>query len=134
MKKEFIRIEDFEEHVEDWLSLRENLGHQPSSVKSGRKDIHLFCKFCQETGTRRIYGKTVTEYVHWLKTVRYNGSGAINRKRSSLKGYINHLRLKQVKGALPFPIEYLPRARSPYSGPIKALEQEEVVRVIKASC
>lgn len=126
MKKSVILLKDFDRYTEEWLELRLQLNHQPSSVESTAKDIRLFSRFCHERHIRRITGKIIVRYVKYLRNERQNGSGAINRKQSSLRMYIKHLRLRQVEGAAHFPAEFIPRARDPYQGPIKTLERNEV--------
>ncbi len=44
--------------------------------------------------------------------------------------YIRYLVSIQAPGAAALPIQYLPRARQPYAGPVKTLEPEEVERLL----
>jgi site-specific recombinase XerD len=129
-KKTYIKIGDFTRYSEDWCSLRKAMHHQPSSIEAGRKDLRVFRHFCKERHVRRITGVTLINFFAWLADSRKNKSGALNRKRSTLRCYFNHLRLRQVDGAKTFPMEYLPRARQPYKGPIHTLEQAEVARLL----
>ena len=129
-KKAYINISHFKRHIADWCTLRASMHHQPSSILAGQKDLRVFLCFCKERHVRRISGVTLINFFAWLSGTRHNRSGAINRKRSTLRCYLDHLRLKQVPGALSFPMEYVPRARQPYKGPIHTLEQREVVRLL----
>ena len=132
MKKTSISIIDFDLYIEDWLMLRLQMGHQQASVISTRKDVGLFSRYCHEHGINKIMGETIIGFITWVRTERKNHSGAINRKRSSICSYLRHLRLRQVKGAMEFPIEYIPSAREPYTGPIKTLEPEEIQKLLSS--
>jgi site-specific recombinase XerD len=57
-----------------------------------------------------------------------NHAGAINRKEASIRSYFRYLRFVQIEGADSFPIESMPSAREPYTGPVKALEPDDVSR------
>ena len=46
------------------------------------------------------------------------------------RSYVKYLRFTQVKGADVFPIESLPRAREPYTGPVEALTPDEVIKLL----
>lgn len=131
-KKAFVTVKDFKSLVESWCELRNVMQHQPSSVVASRKDLAVFVRFCALHKTRRITGLTLIKFYTYLRTVRKNCSGSINRKRSTLRCYFDHLRLHQVRGAAAFPIEHLPRARQPYSGPITALEPKETIRLLNS--
>jgi site-specific recombinase XerD len=106
--------------------------HQASSIEASRKDLKVFTTFCKEKNIRRITGLTLVNFFSYVRNSRHNGSGSINRKRSTLRCYFQHLRLKQVKGAKDFPIEHLPRARQPYSGPVNSLEPKEVEALLNS--
>lgn len=129
-KKAFIKISDFKRHINDWCDLRATMHHQPSSILAGRKDLRVFIRFCREKHIRRITGITLINFFAWLVDTRHNCSGSINRKRSTLRCYLDHLRLREVAGAKMFPMEYVPRARQAYKGPIHTLEPQEVMRLL----
>jgi site-specific recombinase XerD len=129
-KKAYIKIRDFKRHINDWCTIRSAMHHQPSSILAGRKDLRVFLRFCKERHVRRISGVTLINFFAWLSDTRHNSSGAINRKRSTLRCYLDHLRLRQVPGAVDFPMNYVPRARQPYKGPIHTLEPQEVARLL----
>lgn len=131
-KKAFIKISDFKRHINDWNALRATMHHQPSSILAGQKDLRVFLRFCKERHVRRISGVTLINFFAWLSDTRHNSSGAINRKRSTLRCYLDHLRLREVPGAVTFPMEYVPRARQPYKGPIHTLEPQEVFRLLNS--
>lgn len=77
-----------------------------------------------------ITGEEMLAFIGWLREERDNNAGSINRKESSIRSYFKYLRFTQVEGADAFPIENLPRAREPYSGPIDALTPEEVIKLL----
>ena len=129
-KKAYIKISDFKRHVDDWCAIRSVMHHQPSSIVAGQKDLRVFIRFCKENHVRRINGVTLINFFAYLADIRNNCSGSINRKRSTLRCYLNHLRLRQVPGAASFPMEYVPRARQAYKGPIHTLEPQEVMRLL----
>jgi len=121
-----IEIDLFTKHVDTWLNLKLDMYHQQSSVESSRKDLNVFFTFCNEKSIKTIYGITLLNFFSWLRTQRKNGSGAINRKASTLKMFIRHLALLDVPGAKEMPLDFIPRAREPYAGPVKTLGFEEV--------
>jgi site-specific recombinase XerD len=129
-KKASIKIRDFKRHVDDWCALRAAMHHQPASIVAGQKDLRVFVRFCKEKHVRRINGNTLIVFFAYLADTRKNCSGSINRKRSTLRCYLDHLRLRQVPGAASFPMEYVPRARQAYKGPIHTLEPHEVMRLL----
>jgi site-specific recombinase XerD len=131
-KKAFVSVKDFKSHIEGWCELRKVMQHQPSSIEASRKDLSVFIHFCALKKSRRITGLTLVKFLNYLHTTRKNCSGSINRKRSTLRCYFNHLRLHQVCGATAFPIEHLPRARQPYRGPITALEPKETIKLLNS--
>jgi len=131
-KKAFVTVKDFKSLIESWCELRKVMQHQPSSIEASRKDLAVFIHFCTIKKIRRITGMVLVKFYTYLRTTRNNCSGSINRKRSTLRCYFDHLRLHQVRGAAAFPIEHLPRARQPYSGPITALEPKETIRLLNS--
>jgi site-specific recombinase XerD len=131
-KKAFVTVKDFKSHIESWCELRKVMQHQPSSIVASRKDLAVFIRFCTLHNIRRITGLALVKYYTYLRTTRKNCSGSINRKRSTLRCYFDHLRLHQVRGAADFPIVHLPRARQPYSGPIVALEPKETIKLLNS--
>ncbi len=124
--KKTISVKDFKKHIEYYCYLRTCLKHQQSSIIAMKKDLNVFIMFLNENKTTQIKGKTIVEFLAYLSNKRNNGSGAINRKKSSLCTYLKHLALSQIPGAESFPFEHVPRARDPYAGPIKTLEIDEV--------
>lgn len=129
-KKAFVKVRDFKANIEDWSTLRAAMRHQESSIQAGRKDLGVFVRYCREKQVRRITGLTLINFFNYLRDARKNDSGAINRKRSTLRCYFEHLRLRQVPGADWFPVEHLPRARHAYKGPIQTLEYHEVMKLL----
>jgi site-specific recombinase XerD len=127
-----VSLFNIKKYLEQWLQLRLAMHHQPSSVQSARKDLQVFLTFCEKQGRKTVYGSTFTEFFQWLGQERGNGAGAINRKASTLKMYIRFLASRQIPGAAAIPIQFLPRARQPYAGPVKTLEVEEVQRLLGA--
>jgi site-specific recombinase XerD len=130
--KAYVTVKDFKAHIESFCDLRKTMQHQDSSIEASRKDLKVFTTFCKEKNIRRITGLTLVNFFSYVRNSRHNGSGSINRKRSTLRCYFQHLRLKQVKGAKDFPIEHLPRARQPYSGPVNSLETKEVEALLNS--
>ncbi len=127
-----ISLENFDAYRDEYHHLRLNIfNHQESGVKANDRDLDLISGYFHKQKIKEITGESILDFIVWLKEKRENGSGAINRKNSSLKTYCRYLRFIQVKGAEAFPIESLPRAKEPYNGPINALEPEEVKRLFK---
>jgi site-specific recombinase XerD len=104
--------------------------HQLSGVEANRRDLNLFSRFCHETDCQDINGDAILTFIAWLKYDRENSAGSINRKISSIRSYIKYLRFRQVDGADDLPIEYLSRARQPYTGPYQTLSAEEVKQLL----
>jgi site-specific recombinase XerD len=129
-KKAFVKVRDVKRNIDDWCTLRTAMRHQESSILAGRKDLGVFVRYCKGKHVRRITGLTLINFFAYLRDTRKNDSGAINRKRSTLRCYFDHLRLRQVPGADRFPIDHLPRARQPYKGPIQTLEYQEVMKLL----
>jgi site-specific recombinase XerD len=133
-KKAYVSIKDFKRSINnnDWFALRATMNHQPASIIAGRKDLAVFLRFCAISHVRRITGNTLIRFFTYCADACKNRPGAINRKRSTLRCYFNHLRLRQVAGAAVFPIEHLPRARQAYAGPIHTLEPQEVIKLLSS--
>jgi site-specific recombinase XerD len=127
-----ILLTDFERHIDEYQSLRLRLNSQPSSVVASRRDLNLVCRFCREKQITTLNGVAILSFMSWLKDERENSSGSINRKRASLTTYIRFLRARQTPGAADFPLEFLPRARNAYAGPVKTLEPDEVQRLLQS--
>jgi site-specific recombinase XerD len=119
-------------NIDKWENLLFSFNHQESGVKSNVRDVSMLLRFIDEKKYSKITGETLLEFITWLKDEQGNSAGAINRKISSIKSYIRHLRFLRVKGADTLPIKELPRCREPYSGPIQALEPEEVQKILRA--
>jgi site-specific recombinase XerD len=119
-------------NIDKWKDLLFSFNHQESGVKSNVRDVTMLLRFTDEKKYSSITGETLLEFITWLKAEQGNSAGAINRKISSIKSYIRHLRFLRVKGADTLPIKELPRCREPYSGPIQALEPEEVQKILRA--
>jgi len=125
-----IDLNDFEETITYYLDMRLRLYHQPSSVTASGRDLRLMCQWCHATRTTVVNGSAVLEFFSWCRDVRNNRSGSINRKRASICTYIRFLRATQKKGAMAFPLEFLPRARQAYAGPVKILEPDETNKLL----
>ncbi len=129
--KNWISKANFDKHRKSYRKIRLGpLSHQPSGVKANENDLDLFSKYLEENNIKKIIGDTFLQFIVWLKEERGNKAESINRKEASLKCYFQHLCMKQVSGADKLPINYIPRAREPYSGPIKALDTNEVVKLL----
>lgn len=126
-----ISLADFDKHREDYRNLRLGIfNHQPSGVQANERDLNLFSRFLHENQEDRITGEVILDFLVWLREDRDNQAGSINRKEASLRTYLKYLRFSQVEGADRFPIESLPRAREPYSGPVESLQPEEVAKLL----
>jgi len=126
-----LKVKYFEKYLEQYLDERHHLFcHQLSGVESNRRDLRLFHRFLTEKGYETISGGVILEFISYLRNDRGNGAGAINRKISSVRSYIKYLRFRQIDGAEELPVEYLGRAREPYSGPIDVLTPEEVKKLL----
>ncbi|KAF5433665.1 integrase/recombinase XerC [Candidatus Methanophagaceae archaeon] len=126
-----ISLTDFDHFREDYRNLRLGIfNHQPSGVKGNKYDLNLFSNYFHEHNIQAITGVEILNSLAWLREDRGNHAGAINRKEASIRSYFRYLRFVQIEGADSFPIESMPRAREPYTGPVKALEPDEVSRLL----
>ena len=126
-----ISLTNFDHHREDYHNLRLGIfNHQPSGVKGNEYDLNLFSNYFHEHNIKAITGEEILNSLAWLREERGNHAGAINRKEASIRSYFRYLRFVQIEGADSFPIESMPRAREPYTGPVKALEPDEVSRLL----
>jgi len=126
-----ISLTDFDHCREDYRNLRLGIfNHQPSGVKGNEYDLNLFSNYFHEHNIKAITGQEILNSLAWLREERGNHAGTINRKEASIKSYFRYLRFVQIKGADSFPVESMPRAREPYAGPVKALEPDEVIRLL----
>jgi len=126
-----ISVDDFDAYIEDWIKILTRTCHQPSGIKSNRRDVRILSRYLHDQKIAQITGEVILDFITYLCEVRHNDAAAVNRKMSSIKSYLRHLHFRQIEGAAKFPIEYLPRAREPYSGPIQALEPEEVKKLLR---
>lgn len=128
-----IRTADFSDHIDDYLELTVTVFHyQPSGRAAVRRDLELFARFARDRGHDTITGDTILEFLAHLRSDRANSSASLNRKISSIRTYVRHLRFRQVEGAAELPVECLQRAREPYSGPVQVLTPDEVRRLVGA--
>ena len=126
-----ISVSDFDHFREDYRNLRlGTFNHQPSGVKGNEYDLNLFSNYFHEHNIKAITGEEILNSLAWLREERGNHAGAINRKEASIRSYFRYMRFVQIEGADSFPIESMPRAREPYTGPVKALEPDEVSRLL----
>jgi site-specific recombinase XerD len=124
-----VSTRDIKSNLKPWLAMRLRMNHRQSGVDSNERDIRVFTDFLDKHHIRFVRGTTLLRFIAYLKEQRNNCGGSINRKLSSLRSFFRHLRFVQVEGAEQFPIRELPRARDPYSGPMVALEPDEVKRL-----
>lgn len=128
-----ISLADFDRLRSEYSSLRlGTLNHQPSGVAANERDLDLFSRYFHDRGMEEITGEGILGFLAWLHKERDNKAGSINRKECSIRSYLRFLRFCQVTGADQFPIESLPGAREPYSGPVEALEPKEVIRLLSS--
>ena len=126
-----IALSDFDAHLEDFANLRLSVfNHQPSGVQANLRDLSVFSGHLHDNNIERISGEALLGFLTTARGERGNGAGALNRKIASIRSYMKHLRFRQIDGADAFPIECLPRAREPYSGPVEALQPQEVRRLL----
>jgi len=128
-----ITLEDFETYIDDWIDLSVNVtNHQASGLKSREYDLRLCVDFLRANNVDKITPSRLMDYLKYARQERDNAPGTCNRKRSSLRAYIRHLRLRSVRGAMAFPVEALPPFCVPYQGQQFNLEPHEVIRLLDA--
>ena len=126
-----LKLHHFDQYLQQYLDERHQVfNHQLSGVEANRRDLSLFSRFCHQSGCHEINGDAILTFIAWLKYDRNNGAGAINRKISSVRSYIKYLRFRQVDGADDLPVEYLSRARQPYTAPYHTLSAQEVKQLL----
>jgi site-specific recombinase XerD len=128
-----LKLHHFDQYLQQYLDERHQVfNHQLSGVEANRRDLNLFSQFCHQTGCADIDGDAMLTFIGWLKNDRANNAAAINRKISSVRSYIKYLRFRQVEGADQLPVEYLSRARQPYSAPYQTLSAQEVKQLLSS--
>ncbi len=128
-----LQFVQFHLHIDSYLDeLGRVFNHQPSTIDAIGRDLSLFSRFGLENCLPDVSGDVLLRFLAYLAEQRNNAPASINRKISSLRCYIGYLRLRQVDGAQNLPIESLRSVRSPYPGPVQALEPDEVVRFLSA--
>jgi len=128
-----LKLHYFDQYLDQYLNERHQVfNHQLSGVEANRRDLSLFSGYCHEKNYDNIDGDAILTFIGWLKYDRANSAGAINRKISSVRSYIKYLRFRQVDGADDLPVEYLSRARQPYTGPYQTLSAEEVKQLLSS--
>jgi site-specific recombinase XerD len=128
-----LKLHHYDHYLQQYHDQRHRVfDHQLSGVEANRRDLNLFSRFCHQTDCHEINGDAILTFIGWLKNDRKNGAGAINRKISSVRSYIKYLRFRQVDGADNLPIEYLSRARQPYTGPYQTLSAQEVKQLLSS--
>jgi site-specific recombinase XerD len=126
-----ILTSDFSSRIADYLDLTVNVfNYRPSGRAAVRRDLELLARFARDRGHDTVTGDTILEFLAHLRTDRSNSSASLNRKISSIRTYVRHLRFRQVTGAAELPVECLQRAREPYCGPVQVLTPDEVRRLI----
>jgi site-specific recombinase XerD len=126
-----IALADFDRLRPEYKALRLGpLNHQPSGVAANERDLNLFSRYFHDHHMEEITGEGILGFLAWLHQERENQAGSINRKECSIRSYLKFLRFSQVDSADLFPIESLPGARMPYSGPVEALEPQEVLKLL----
>jgi len=128
-----ITREDFAAYIDDWIELSvEVTNHQASGLKSREYDLRLCVEFMRQRKVEHITPSLLMDYLTYARKERDNAPGTCNRKRSSLRAYVRHLRLRGVRGAMAFPVEAIPPFCVPYQGQQFNLEPVEVIRVLDA--
>jgi site-specific recombinase XerD len=126
-----IALAEFDRLRSEYKTLRLGpLNHQPSGVAANERDLNLFSRYFHDRQMEEITGEGTLGFLAWLHQERENRAGSINRKECSIRSYLRFLRFSQVDGADLFPVESLPGARMPYSGPVEVLEPQEVVKLL----
>ncbi len=128
-----IAIDDFVEYVDDWIDLSVNVtNHQASGLKSREYDIRLCLQYLQSNNIVDITPSDLMDFLKHTIQERNNAPSSANRKRSSIRAYVRHLRLRGVGGAMAFPVETIPTFCMPYQGQCFSLEAEETLRLFEA--
>ena len=128
-----IAVKDFEAYIDDWIDLSVNVtNHQAAGLKSREYDLRLCVEFMRQGKVENITPSLLMDYLRYARKERNNTPGTCNRKRSSLRAYVRHLRLRGVQGAMAFPVEALPPFCVPYQGQQFNLEPVEVIQLLDA--
>lgn len=131
MTVQSISVRNYDAYIQDYIDVTiGTFGYSPSGRRAVKHDLSLFSGYLRDNGNCPVTGDSLLGFLAWARNDRGNVSGTINRKISSVRSYVRHLRFRQVPGAEQLPIESLGRAREPYSGPVKVLTPEEVRRLI----
>ena len=128
-----IKLKDFESYIDDWIDLSVNvINRQPSGVKSFEYDLRLCVDYLRKNHIKEITPSLLMDYLKHARRQRDNSPATCNRKRASLRAYIRHLRLRDVPGAMEFPVEVIPQFCVPYKGQQFNLEPEEIILLLNS--
>jgi len=128
-----IKLKDFEAYINDWIDLSVNvINHQASGLKSREYDLRLCVDYLRKNNIEVITPSILMDYLKYARQERKNSPGTCNRKRASLRAFLRHLRLRDVAGAMEFPVEVIPQFCVPYQGQQFNLEPTEIIRLLES--
>jgi len=127
------RTETFSEHIEPFLSYRQQVGYATgATVRSDRIDLKLFKNHLLKNNIETVNGASVIAFQEYLSAVRKNSPASANRKIFTLRAYQNYLRLKETPHAEDLPFKYVLKIRDPKPSQPNYLKPDEIKKLFKA--
>jgi len=122
-----VEIAGFFDHIDDFIDYRKDIYlASDQTLKSNRIDLELFENFIGSKNHKTINGPAVMEFQYYLKNVRDNCGGSINRKIFTLRSYSHFLRLQDVPDAETLPFYDVLKIRQGYRNRPDALTTEQM--------
>ncbi len=128
-----VNTDIFSDHIDAFLKYRKDIyGASDQTLKSNRVDLSLFNSFISEQNHESITGPSVVGFQYYLKDIRNNCGGSINRKIFTLRSYSNFLRLMDVASAESLPFYNVLKVRQGYRNRPDALTHEQIKMIFEA--
>lgn len=122
-----VNTDIFFDHIDAFIDYRKNIyGASDQTLKSNLVDLNLFNSFISEQNHETITGPSVVDFQFYLKDIRNNCGGSINRKIFTLRSYSDFLRLIEVASAESLPFYNVPKVRQGYRNRPDALTHEQI--------
>ena len=125
-----IPLKVFSENIDPFCNqLIHVWNHCESGTKAAYGDLKLMETFLADNKFKEVNADSIIEFITYLRIDRNNAPESANRKISTIRRYIKHLRFSSVEGAFNINIEDLKSVRTAYSGPFQTLTPDEVQRI-----
>ncbi|MCP4118578.1 MAG: tyrosine-type recombinase/integrase, partial [Desulfobacteraceae bacterium] len=128
-----VNSDEFFDYMDAFFAWRKDIyGASDQTLKSNRVDLNLFNSFISEKNHESITGPSVIDFQYYLKDIRNNCGGSINRKIFTLRGYSSFLGLMDVASAESLPFYNVLKVRQGYRNRPDALTHEHIQLLFEA--